>query len=211
MPDRRATTDSRWAATEGCPFPLGVSWVGDEDAFNFALYSRFADSVTLLLYSPSEFVTPVFQYRLDPLRNKSGRIWHCRIPKRAAADASFYAYAIDGPPPAGRFEWHHFDPRKILLDPYAAAVFFPPAFARHAAIGSGSNAGRAPLADLHFCICHRDFDWQGAAAPRLSMSSTSERLHDIPALTFGRRRVGPTQVSWIQFLIFKTWASPRWS
>jgi glycogen operon protein len=41
-----------------------------------------------------------------------------------------------------------FDPRKILLDPYARTVFFPPDFERVAAIGTGGNAGRAPLGVL---------------------------------------------------------------
>ncbi len=167
----------RWAATEGSPFPLGVSWVAADGAYNFALYSRFAERVTLLLYGSSEFATPMFEYCLDPLRNKSGRIWHCRIPKRAAPAAAYYAYAIDGPPPAGRFEWHRFDREKILLDPYAAAVFFPPAFDRQAAIRPGSNAGRAPLGELHFCVRHADFDWQGDVAPRHEGDTIIYELH----------------------------------
>jgi isoamylase len=168
---------ARWAATEGAPFPLGPSWVADEDAYNFALYSRFADSVTLLLYSATEFVTPVFEHWLDPLSNKSGRIWHCRIPRRSAPEATYYAYAIDGPPPAGRFEWHHFDPEKILLDPYAATVFFPPAFARHAAIQPGSNAGRAPLGDLRVCVRQTEFDWEGDVGPRHEGDAVIYELH----------------------------------
>jgi isoamylase len=177
--ERRAPTVSRggWGTGEGSPFPLGVSWVADEHAYNFALYSRFAERVTLLLYSASESVTPVLEYWLDPLCNKSGRIWHCRIPRRDVPDVAYYAYAIDGPPPAGRFEWHRFDPDKILIDPYAATVFFPPAFDRQAAIQTGSNAGRAPLGDLQFCVCHADFDWQGDVAPRHEGDTILYELH----------------------------------
>jgi isoamylase len=167
----------RWATVEGTPFPLGVSWVAEEGAYNFALYSRFADSVTLLLYSATEFVTPAFEHWLDPRSNKSGRIWHCRIPKRAAPDAIYYAYAIDGPPPAGRFEWHRFDPEKILLDPYATTVFFPPAFDRQAAIRPGSNAGRAPLGGLHVGVRPTAFDWQGDVAPRHEGDAVICELH----------------------------------
>ena len=58
----------------------------------------------------------------------------------------YYAYRVDGPsdPAAGQ----RFDPDKVLLDPYARAVFFPPAFDREAAMGRGANAGRAPLGVL---------------------------------------------------------------
>ena len=29
-----------WATVEGAPFPQGVSWIEDEQAYNFALYSK---------------------------------------------------------------------------------------------------------------------------------------------------------------------------
>jgi hypothetical protein len=41
-----------------------------------------------------------------------------------------------------------FDSHKVLLDPYARKIFFPPAFSRDASRGPGSNAGKAPLARL---------------------------------------------------------------
>ncbi|MDA1185334.1 MAG: isoamylase [Acidobacteria bacterium] len=167
----------RWATGEGSPSPLGVSWVSDERAYNFALYSRFAETVTLLFYVPSDVTTPVFRYVFDPLRNKSGRIWHCRISEHAVPDAAFYAYSIDGPPPAGQFEWHHFDPDKILLDPYATTVVFPPGFDRSAAIRPGSNAGRAPLAHLRRCACDLPFDWTGDTRPHHEGDTIIYELH----------------------------------
>jgi hypothetical protein len=48
----------RWAAQEGTPSPLGVTWVEEEQAFNFALYSKHATGVTLLLYAANDVVTP---------------------------------------------------------------------------------------------------------------------------------------------------------
>ena len=126
-------TSPRWAATEGLPFPLGATRMRRRGRYNFALYSKHAHSVTLLLYSESDIVNPVFAYRFDYLKNKSGRIWHCRIPVESMQGASYYAYRVDGPAPNGRFEWHWFDRDKILLDPYAKSVFFPPVFDRLAA------------------------------------------------------------------------------
>ncbi len=142
---------ARWATDEGLPFPLGVSWVEEEQAYNFALYSRHAEKVTLLLYREDDLVRPVVARRLDYLRNKSGRVWHCRVPKTEAAGARYYAYAIDGPGLRGRTLWHAFDPDKVLLDPYARAVFFPCGFDRRAAIGPGPNAGKTPLGLLAAC------------------------------------------------------------
>ena len=134
-----------WTAQEGTPSPLGVTWIESEQAYNFALYSKHAERVTLLLYRDDDVANPVLAHPFDHLTNKSGRVWHCRIPRVAMSDARYYAYAVDGPGPVGRFEWHAFDPDKILLDPYAQSVFFPSGFDRHAAMRPGSNAGKAPL------------------------------------------------------------------
>ena len=106
----------RWAAREGTPSPLGVTWVAAEQAYNFALYSKHAWGVTLLLYD-DDLVVPLFSRSLNPLENKSGRVWHCRVSKAAAAGAKYYAYRVSGPPPTEAVDWHRFDPDKILLDP----------------------------------------------------------------------------------------------
>jgi isoamylase len=67
------TASSRWAATEGLPFPLGATRIAEENAYNFALYSKHAQSVMLLLYTGNDIVNPVLAYRFDYLKNKSGR------------------------------------------------------------------------------------------------------------------------------------------
>ena len=63
-----------WYSTEGSPGPLGVTWIENEEAFNFALYSKYATDVTLLLYSSNSYFEPLHEYRLNPLTNKSGRV-----------------------------------------------------------------------------------------------------------------------------------------
>jgi glycogen operon protein len=132
-----------WFTQEGTPSPLGVTWIEDEAAYNFALYSKYATSVTLLLYAELGLSTPTYEYRLDPLANKSGRIWHCRFRKATIPDARYYAYQVIGPnqPEQGQ----RFDSRKVLLDPYARYICFPTHFSREAASKPGPNAGRAPL------------------------------------------------------------------
>lgn len=143
--DQTVERDSRWARIEGRPFPLGATWLPAENAYNFALYSEHAHSVTLLLYQRDCVEYPVLKVAFDPLKNKSGHVWHCRIPHEVMLEATLYAYQVAGPLPQGRFAWHAFDEEKVLLDPYARAIFFPPRMDRLAASRPGSNAGRAPL------------------------------------------------------------------
>ena len=87
---------SGWAQVEGSPLPLGATWIEEEQTFNFAVYAEHAESVTLLLYSPRDLAAPILTLHFDLLRNKSGRIWHCRIPLDQMRDARYYAYSVSG-------------------------------------------------------------------------------------------------------------------
>jgi pullulanase/glycogen debranching enzyme len=40
-----------WESEEGSPFPLGVRWIESERSYNFAVYSKHAEEVRLLLYA----------------------------------------------------------------------------------------------------------------------------------------------------------------
>ena len=161
-----------WEQVEGGPLPLGSTWIEEEQAFNFAICAENAESVTLLLYAPPELVVPAFVYRFDFLRNKSGHVWHCRIPIADIGECRYYAYSVAGEDLPGV---HSFDPQKVLLDPYAKAVFFPPKFDRTAAMREGSNAGRAPLGAL---MSHRaEFDWADSEPPRHEADAIIYELH----------------------------------
>jgi isoamylase len=167
---------SQWDTAEGSPSPLGPTWLPSEQAYNFAIYSKYADRVKLLLYQPRDLVTPVVTYDLNHFKNKTGRVWHARIPKGEMSDARYYAYSLNGPPSTGdRFARHTFDPDKILLDPYAKSVFFPSAFDRTAAITGGSNPGKAPLGVL--CEEDSSFDWGGDPRPRHDADLVIYELH----------------------------------
>lgn len=164
-----------WSATEGTPFPLGATWVEKALAWNFALYSEDAESVTLLLYTEADLVNPIFTHRFDYLHNKSGAIWHCRVAESVLRGARYYAYSVSGPEPQDGFAWHSFDPDKILLDPYAKSVFFPPDFDRAAAARPGCNAGKAPLGLLAGA---RDwFDWGDDRHPHHQSDTVIYELH----------------------------------
>jgi glycogen operon protein len=161
-----------WQQAEGSPLPLGVTWIEKEQAFNFAVHAEHAESVTLLLYSPLDLVNPLVTFRFDFLRNKSGKIWHCRIPVAEIGEARYYAYSVSGQADP---QLHSFDPQKVLLDPYAKCVFFPPGFDREMATREGPNAGCAPLGAL---AGHRStFDWAGDKLPRHEADAIIYELH----------------------------------
>lgn len=137
---------SEWEKAEGSPAPLGATWIESEKAYNFALYAKSATAVTLELYNDGDLSTPLASIPLTFPQNKTSRIWHKRVPQSVAANAKYYAYRVDGPADTKR--GYRFDTSKVLLDPYAKSVLFPPAYDRAAAIRAGSNAGKAPLGIL---------------------------------------------------------------
>ena len=134
------------AGDAGRPWPIGVHWVEADDAFNFSLFSKHATGLTLMCYTEKDPVKPVFEFRFVHPAHKTGNVWHCRIPARALRGATLYAYRVEGPfqPEHG----HRFDPQKVLLDPYAPSVYFPPAFSRDTCSAPGPTDGRAPLGRL---------------------------------------------------------------
>ncbi len=161
-----------WFRTEGAAYPPGAVWIDEERAYNFTLYSRPATAVTLLLYGEGDLFNPQARIAFDYLKNKSGRIWHCRVPLSQIANARYYAYSIDGPfePQNG----DRFDAQKVLLDPYARKIFFPPDFSRNASRGPGSNAGKAPLAELP---SDEAFDWGEDPRPRHTHDTIIYEMH----------------------------------
>ncbi len=68
-----------WPSIEGSPMPLGVTYIPEERAYNFALYSKNATEVTLLLFKEGNHVTPIVEVWLEPLGHKTKRVWHCRL------------------------------------------------------------------------------------------------------------------------------------
>lgn len=158
---------------EGGLGPPGATWLEVEQAWNFALYSRHARGVTLLLYGDSDFVQPVFELQFDPLENKTARIWHCLVEQKSAPAARYYAYRVQGPwnPSIG----HRYDASKILFDPYAEELFFPPDFSREAAKQPGCNDGRAVLGVLPRHA--QPFDWGTSSPARHTHDAVVYELH----------------------------------
>ena len=86
-----------WLAAEGSPVPLGATWVENDPSLELrpvfqACRERHAAALRGCGLRHSRLDLP-----FDYLRNKSGRIWHCRVAEADLRGARFYAYAIAGP------------------------------------------------------------------------------------------------------------------
>lgn len=144
-----------WHSVEGWLDPPGASWVESENAWNFVLYAQSAKRVVLLLFAPDDLDKPCLEYDFDAIANKSGPVWHCRLPEHRMPKAKYYAYRVYGD---NEDAFERFDETKLLLDPYAKAVYFPKSFDRELSKTSQSNLGKAPLGVLQK---PSKFDWEG--------------------------------------------------
>jgi isoamylase len=97
----------------GRPYPLGATW--DGAGVNLAVFSDHATGVELCLFDPAD---PSRETHRIPLLERTDQVWHVYLPE--GRSGLLYGYRVDGPyePAAG----HRFNPRKLLLDPYAKAI-----------------------------------------------------------------------------------------
>lgn len=171
-PPRRPLTDSEKEATAsgmglhvspGRPLPLGVHDCCD--GFNFAVFSRHAERVELLVFEDSASATPTFVVELDPVHHRTGDIWHALVDGVRWGQA--YAYRVHGP--WAPEEGHRFDGNVLLLDPYALAVSIlaaPGKDPHTAGVSPSATNGRRCL------LVNRRFDWQGTTRPKTPWSQT---------------------------------------
>jgi len=131
----------------GSPFELGA--IVTPSGVNFALYSKYADAVSLLIFKGRNDALPALEIELNPKFNRSGDIWHILLKGYGAG--TFYGYKVAGP--SNEKAGHRFQPHKILLDPYARAV--------------------ADLTGVPKGVVTEDkFDWQGVERPRIQLADT---------------------------------------
>ena len=158
--------------TRGFPLPLGArAYMG---GVNFALFSRNARRVQLELFADCSDVRPTRSIELDPVRNRTGDVWHVWI--KGIKPGQLYGYRVDGPyePGAG----HRFNFNRLLLDPRATAITTIPPWdfdtargydlddpSRPSAIDNGAVAPKCVFTRLLF-------DWQDDRPPRHPWSKT---------------------------------------
>ncbi len=144
--------------------PLGATPAGG--GVQFAVFSRHATKMFLLIFARPEDGDPEWEYEFDGNKNRTGDVWHVFV--EGLHPGTFYLFKADGPydPSKG----HRFNKNKALLDPYAKALTGD--FQWNLAHARGYDSKSKSL-DLSFskeknaafmpkCIViGDDFDWQG--------------------------------------------------
>lgn len=159
----------------GLPLPLGAYLSGE--GVQFAVFSRHASRVWLLLFFQADDPLPGREIELDPRICKTGDIWHIWI--KGLCCKQLYAFRAEGP--YRPLEGHRFNRYRVLLDPYATALSSRPAWDFMQARGYDIRSG---LLDLSYstvdnaaafprCILTEDeFDWEGDRPLRSSWEKT---------------------------------------
>lgn len=127
----------------GTPLPYGATPFGN--GFNFSLCSSRAQQVWLCFFERSSG-TLVEEIHLDPMKNRTGNVWHIFV--EGLTGDSYYAYRIEKDGHSTLF----------LLDPYAEDTS-----ASHI-WGQATPRSYRPRGALP---SFEAFDWQGVRAPRL--------------------------------------------
>jgi glycogen operon protein len=160
----------------GNPLPIGGAHEQGLGV-NFVLFSRHATGVRLEFYQNSNDSSPSRIIDLDPVRHRTGDVWHVWV--RGILAGQLYSYRVEGPylPEQG----HRFNPHKLLLDPYARAIagidhwdflaargYDSSSRLADLSISTVDNAGTTPK-----CIFTDDhFDWEMDSPPKHPASDT---------------------------------------
>jgi glycogen operon protein len=117
----------------GRPLPLGAHCASG--GVNFAVVSAHATSLTLVLFAPGAERARA-EFALDPARHRSGDVWHAFVAGLEAGSEYGWRAAREDAPGG----LHRFDPRRLLLDPYARAVVGAPRWGEGALERRGRHA-----------------------------------------------------------------------
>jgi len=162
----------------GRPLPLGCSIAGDR--INFAVFSRHAERVELLLFDEvGDARSAASTVTLSEACHRTGDIWHVSLEGLRAGLR--YAWRADGPyAPA---QGHRFNPHKVLLDPYAIALVGTDCWDFACACGDEAISGDPPECTLStldnasttpqcLIVEPETFDWQDDCPLRHPWSET---------------------------------------
>lgn len=159
----------------GSPLPLGTQKLGG--GVNFAVFSRYASRVRLELFDHPEDAAPALAIDLDPVRNRTGDVWHVWV--EGIGTGQLYAYRVDGPyEPA---QGHRFNFNRLLLDPFATVISLLPQWDFASALGYDPSAPDKDLVSskaddagaMPKCVfTHEHFQWHDDRPLRHPWSNT---------------------------------------
>jgi glycogen operon protein len=162
------TLETRTArkVTAGRFYPVGATV--DADGTNFAITSRNASEVYLLLFD-REDGEPTDVIRLE---NRTRFVFHAFV--HGVRAGQLYGYRVNGPFDPAR--GHRFNPHKLLVDPYAKAIAGKPRNVENVLLGYDA---RSDARDVSMDMRESDrfmskgvvvddaFDWEGDAPPHI--------------------------------------------
>lgn len=147
----------------GQPLVLGADIA--PDGVDFTIFSRHATGMILCLYASASDRQSAREFRLDPERNRTGDIWHCRVP--GIGEGALYLWRAEGPfRPEEGLRFNHY---RTLLDPYAKAL----THGNRDLASARAYVPGFPDADLGFAterndggmpkcvVVDNEFDWRG--------------------------------------------------
>ncbi|AFL76417.1 glycogen debranching protein GlgX [Thiocystis violascens] len=124
-----------------------------EGGVNFCVFSRYTETMELLLFERDDSIAPATIIRLDPEINRTFFFWHILV--EDLPDGIYYNWRADG-----RCETREtgcrIDGEKALLDPWATTVSNR-LWNREAACRPGNNLATAMRAQ----VVRDDYDWEG--------------------------------------------------
>ncbi len=160
----------------GRPSPLGATF--DGSGVNFALFSEHATKVELCLFeSPGATV----ETHRVAMPEQTAQVWHAYLPD--VRPGQVYGYRVHGPydPAAGL----RFNPRKVLLDPYAKAIARDLTW--NESVYDGNETDSAPFAPLAW-VADPAFDWGADRPPRTPWHDTF--VYEVHVKGFTRQHPG---------------------
>lgn len=150
---------TNYPTKSGFPQPFGTSKL--DNGINFALFSQAAARVTLVLFS-ADSKSIVSKFKLDPLVNKTGDVWHILI--EGISHELLYAFYIE----ASSTNDGITTPSKPvpLLDPYAKEVASSIRWASQSNQAEAENIAYLPFGRLSL---DSTFDWNGDRNPNIPL------------------------------------------
>jgi len=137
------------------PLPYGA--IIHDGGVQFAVFSRSATAMRVLLYDGVDDPEPTDIIEFDPDLNRWGHIWSVFVPGTAAGQ--LYHFQADGPHEPQR--GYRFDPQARLIDPYCKAL-----------AGDFLPAEGGILRPPKCVVTSDEFDWQGDRHLRRNLSET---------------------------------------
>ncbi len=152
-----AVACSELEISRGAPLPLGATAI--RDGINFAVFSRDATSVTLVLFRPHQ-QKPFREVSFDIRFNRTGHIWHAFI--KGLDPGIRYGYRMDREHNSNP-RLYRYDPRIVLLDPCAKAI------SGHTSWASQKDGGYNHRRSI---VLDGEFDWGTDQPLNIPLSET---------------------------------------